>query len=90
MSLLNQLLREEAQDAAAESSPSPAAASAPVASVPAESDAQRKSFFGYDESVIATRLVGTLTGWEPGTEFELANGQRWKVLKGRYKLNKPP
>ena len=87
LALLNQLLREESQDAAAEAGPSPAPA--PVASVPAESDAQRKSFFGYDESVIATRLVGTLTGWEPGTEFELANGQRWKVLKGRYKLNKP-
>lgn len=83
LALLNQLLREQTQDAAAETGP------APVATVPAESDAQRKSFFGYDESVIATRVVGTLTGWEPGTEFTLANGQTWKVLKGRYKLNKP-
>jgi hypothetical protein len=89
LALLNQLLRDDARDAAAQAGPSPAHASAPIATVPAESDAQRRSFFGYDESVIATRLVGTLTGWEPGTEFTLANGQRWKVLKGRYKLNKP-
>ncbi len=75
---LNRLLRDEA-----------ATARASVATVPSESGEQRKSFFGYDEGVILTRLVGTLTAWEPGTEFTLANGQRWKVLKGHYTLNKP-
>lgn len=84
LALLNQLLRDQARDAAA-SAPSPA----PVATVPAEGGEQRKSFFGYDEGVILTRVVGTLTGWEPGTEFTLANGQRWKVLKGHYTLNTP-
>ena len=83
LALLNQLLRDDAQDRAAQAVP------APVATVPAETSAERKSFFGYDESVIATRVVGTLTGWEPGTEFKLANGQTWKVLKGHYTLNKP-
>lgn len=84
LALLNQLLRDDARDAAA-SAPAPA----PVATVPAEGGEQRKSLFGYDEGVILTRVVGTLTGWEPGTEFTFANGQRWKVLKGHYTLNKP-
>ena len=74
LALLNRLLRDDAV----------------VATVPAESsDTQPKSFFGYDESVIVTKVVGTLSGWEPGTEFALSNGQRWKVLKGHYTLNKP-
>ena len=81
LALLNQLLRDDARDAAA-------SAPTPVATVPAEGGEQRKSMFGYDESVILTRVVGTLTGWEPGTEFRLANGQTWKVLKGHYTLNK--
>ncbi|MGO4550670.1 hypothetical protein AB4059_06165 [Lysobacter sp. 2RAF19] len=82
LALLNQLLRDDAHDAAA-------AAPAPVATVPAEGGEQRKSLFGYDEGVILTRVVGTLAGWEPGTEFTFANGQRWKVLKGHYTLHKP-
>ncbi|MFT3806309.1 hypothetical protein [Arenimonas sp.] len=44
---------------------------------------------GLDEKPIRSRLKGTLSGWEPGTEFELENGQRWKVLKGSLKLRKP-
>lgn len=44
---------------------------------------------GLDEKPIRSRLKGRLTGWEPGTEFELENGQRWKVLKGSLKLRKP-
>ena len=74
LAMLNTLLRDDAV----------------VATVPAESsNTQPKSFFGYDESVIVTKVVGTLKGWEPGTEFALSNGQRWKVLKGHYTLNKP-
>jgi hypothetical protein len=26
--------------------------------------------------------------WAPGAVFELENGQRWRVLKGRMKLNR--
>jgi hypothetical protein len=44
---------------------------------------------GLDEQPIKTRVVGIVTGWEPGTEFKLANGQTWKVLKGSLKLRKP-
>lgn len=43
-------------------------------------------FFGHDESPIKSRLKGSVTSWEPGTVFELENGQRWKVLKGSLTL----
>jgi hypothetical protein len=46
-------------------------------------------FAGIDVARIATRAKGTVTGWEPGTVFELENGQQWKVLKGSMKLRKP-
>ena len=34
------------------------------------------------------RLKVSVSAWEPGTVFELENGQRWKVLKGHVKLRK--
>jgi hypothetical protein len=45
-------------------------------------------FFGHDESPIVSRLKGSVSAWEPGTVFELENGQRWKVLKGSLTLRK--
>lgn len=45
-------------------------------------------FFGHDESPIKSRLKGSITSWEPGTVFELENGQRWKVLKGSLTLRR--
>jgi hypothetical protein len=42
-----------------------------------------------DAERISTRIEGRVEGWEPGTEFHLANGQTWKVLKGSMKLRKP-
>ena len=42
-----------------------------------------------DAKPITTRLKGSVSSWEPGTEFELENGQTWKVLKGSMKLRKP-
>lgn len=47
------------------------------------------SYLGMDVERITTRLEGSISGWEPGTEFHLANGQVWKVLKGQMKLRKP-
>jgi hypothetical protein len=47
------------------------------------------SFIGIDVKPITTRLKGSVSAWEPGTEFELENGQTWKVLKGSMKLRKP-
>lgn len=50
---------------------------------------ERSHFIGLDEGSIRSRLVGSVTGWEPGTVFKLENGQQWKVLKGQMKLRKP-
>ena len=47
------------------------------------------SYLGLDEKPITTRLKGSISHWEPGTEFALENGQVWKVLKGHMKLRKP-
>jgi hypothetical protein len=44
---------------------------------------------GFNDEPIRSRLVGSVSGWEPGTEFKLENGQTWKVLKGNMKLRKP-
>jgi hypothetical protein len=46
-------------------------------------------YIGMDAERITTRIEGRVEGWEPGTEFHLANGQVWKVLKGSMKLRKP-
>jgi hypothetical protein len=43
---------------------------------------------GLDSDPIKTRLKGSISEWEPGTVFELENGQTWKVLKGHVKLRK--
>ena len=54
-----------------------------AAAVPDES-----RFIGRNDQPIKTRIQGAVTGWEPGSEFTLANGQRWKVLKGAVRLPK--
>lgn len=81
LQLLNQLLREQAPPA-----------TPVVATMPAESghepDAGR-SFIGLDDQPIRSKVKGEVAGWEPGTVFELENGQQWKVLKGSMKLRKP-
>ncbi|HMM68149.1 MAG TPA: hypothetical protein PKC03_14520 [Dokdonella sp.] len=74
LELLNRLLREE----------SGKAVEAAVAVAKREQPA--KSFAGLDEGPISSRLKGSLEGWQPGTVFELENGQQWKVLKGSVKL----
>ena len=75
---LNRLLREGGDTV-------PVAAPVPRT----EREPEPSRFIGFNDAPIESTLVGTLTGWEPGTEFELANGQRWKVLKGHFTLNKP-
>lgn len=77
LALLNQLLR--ASSVSAETAGSPPPGDAPA----------RMSFIGLDDKVINTRLQGSVSGWGPGTVFELENGQSWKVLKGSMKLRKP-
>ena len=77
LAALNRLLRADAEQIAK---------SAPAR--PAEGSAGAWQL-GLDEKPIRSRLKGSFSGWEPGTEFELENGQRWKVLKGSLKLRKP-
>jgi hypothetical protein len=76
---LNELLRNEAQ-----------AGRVDAAAVEHQgSERGAESYVGMDAERITTRLVGKVSGWEPGTEFHLANGQVWKVLKGEMKLRRP-
>lgn len=77
LELLNRLLREEQ------------AGTAVVAEPLVENEPERTSFIGLDDQPIRARLKGAVSGWEPGTVFELENGQQWKVLKGRMTLRKP-
>lgn len=74
---LNQLLQQQEASAKAEQATRVA------------EDRGAGSFVGLDVKPITTRLKGSVSSWEPGTEFELENGQSWKVLKGSMKLRKP-
>ena len=51
--------------------------------------ASSSSLIGLNDQPIRSRVKGSVSGWEPGTVFELENGQTWKVLKGNMKLRKP-
>lgn len=65
----------------------------PVAKAPAEGPAPQPDaggmFLGLDSQPITSRVRGDVTGWAPGTVFELENGQQWKVLKGQMTLRTP-
>lgn len=50
---------------------------------------RQRSYIGLDDKPIRSRVKGAVSGWEPGTLFELENGQQWRVLKGSMKLRKP-
>ena len=77
---LNQLLREQATAA-----PAPATAAIEAQRGPEAG----RSFIGLDDQPIRSKAKGAIAGWEPGTVFELENGQLWKVLKGSMTLRKP-
>lgn len=82
LELLNRYLR----DAEAKAPPAEAARHE---TAQGEAHADPTRFIGLDAERIASKAVGTITGWEPGTVFTLANGQQWKVLKGSMTLRKP-
>jgi hypothetical protein len=86
LALLNRLLRDDgaAATAATAATAAPAATTAPASAPP-----PAPMHIGLEEGPVHSRLVGTLSGWGPGTEFVLANGQKWKVLKGSYQLRAP-
>lgn len=78
LKLLNGLLREDVVKA--------------VEASKTEAETQRassSSLIGLNDQPIRSRVKGAVGGWEPGTVFELENGQNWKVLKGSMKLRKP-
>lgn len=78
LELLNGLLREDVVKAMEASK--------------TEAETERASssaLIGLNDQPIHSRLKGPIGGWEPGTVFELENGQSWKVLKGSMKLSKP-
>lgn len=95
---LNRMLRESQEKAPV----APAAAAAPVVQVAASATAPAQptnadahgpgrdpsSLVGFNDEPVRSRLKGAVSGWEPGTVFELENGQQWKVLKGALKLPK--
>ncbi len=63
---------------------------APQAKAPSSGGEEAQhSYFqtGLDDKPIRTRVRGEVSGWEPGTVFEMENGQQWKVLKGRLTLH---
>jgi hypothetical protein len=76
LAALNRLLREKAGIATPKESS--------VAGEP-----RQASYIGLEDKPIHSRLRGSVSGWEPGTVFELENGQQWKVLKGSMRLRKP-
>jgi hypothetical protein len=85
LALLNRLLRDES--AAAVVGDAPAPSTQPVA---AESGKPASApYIATESKAIKSRLKGTINAWQPGTVFELENGQRWQVLKGSVTLPKP-
>lgn len=82
LKLLNRYLREAEQAA-------PPVETTRYQNPADESKQDPTRFIGVDAERIASKVVGVVDGWEPGTVFTLANGQQWKVLKGSMKLRKP-
>ena len=98
LELLDRLLREKAEHATvqapAEAAQPSAVAAGTATAVASDSPAAgaetpRAVLMELEIRTIKSRLKGTITGWAPGTEFVLENGQRWKVLKGEIQLRKP-
>ena len=82
---LNRMLREALGRSRSPRHQSPA----PAEPEPAEEAAAQHEASELGGQPIRSRLKGSVDGWEPGTVFELENGQQWKVLKGNMKLRKP-
>ncbi len=86
LALLNSLLDEQTQAAVKQVR---AQAQAEAAASGSQRDPDPSRFIGLADEPIASRAKGTVTGWAPGTEFALENGQVWKVLKGERTLDAP-
>ncbi|MEZ5462221.1 hypothetical protein [Dokdonella sp.] len=90
LQLLNSLLSDEIR-VSVEAEVEQARMESAAAATSGDAGASGKSanFIGLNEAPISSRLKGTISGWEPGTVFELENGQQWKVLKGKVTLREP-
>ena len=86
LALLNTLLDDQARTTV-QAVRAEAKAEAVEAGTQRDPDPSR--FIGLSDKPIASRAKGTITGWAPGTEFALENGQVWKVLKGERQLDAP-
>jgi biotin carboxyl carrier protein len=103
LALLNRLLSEDRAQAvqaasaaatvaatqAAEAQAAAQATTAAAAQAPAPREMDTSRYLGLDQKPITSRVKGTVSGWQPGTEFALENGQVWKVLKGSRTLDEP-
>ena len=90
LALLNRLLDEQTRATVqAVRTEAKAEAQAEAAATGTQRDPDPSRFIGLADEPIASRAKGTITGWEPGTEFTLENGQVWKVLKGKMRLRAP-
>lgn len=92
LATLNRMLREADSNAApavAESSAQTSDGPQVGAGAPPVRAPGTGQFIGLNDEPIKSRLKHDVSGWEPGTVFELENGQQWKVLKGSMKLKKP-
>jgi len=89
--LLNQLLRDTATADGAVSDGSTVATTSAGATVNngVDTASSPRNQVGLQDGPIKARLKGQVAGWQPGTVFELDNGQRWQVLKGEMTLRKP-
>ena len=67
LALLNKLLQQDVSDAVQASQ------------AEARSEYGTSSLIGLNDEPIHSRVKGTITSWEPGTEFVLENGQRVSV-----------
>lgn len=87
-----QAAQVEAREEAAQVAAATAATAATVSNA-AATDTQRdpdpSRYLGLEQKIITSRVKGTVSGWAPGTEFALENGQVWKVLKGSRTLDAP-
>jgi hypothetical protein len=87
LELLNQLLNDEIENTVAtEVDQARKELASLETSVSHEPNGESTNLIGLNEEPITSRLKGSISGWEPGTVFELENGQQWKVLKGKVKL----
>lgn len=75
--LLNSLLNDEQQDIVK------------AAKADSEKTVLGTWFSDGGKEPISSTLSGDFRGWSTGTIFNLENGQRWRVIEGKYYLGKP-